>query len=42
MSDNLALPPPQLEPPEQDKAKTAPPANQSEPAESDTAEVLRV
>lgn len=42
MNDNLAPPPPQSEPPDQDKAKTAPPANRPEQAESETEEVLRV
>ena len=42
MNDNLAPPPPQTEPPEQDKAKTAPPANHSDQTESETEEVLRV
>lgn len=42
MNDNLAPPPPQSEPPEQDKTKSAPPANPSEQAESETVEVLRV
>jgi hypothetical protein len=42
MSDNLAPPPPQSDPPDQDKSKTAPPADRSDQAESETTEVLRV
>jgi hypothetical protein len=42
MNDNLAPPLPLLEPPEQDKAKTAPPANHPDQTESETSEVLRV
>lgn len=42
MNDNIAPPPPQSEPPEQDKAKTAPPAKPSDETSSEAPEVLRV
>jgi hypothetical protein len=42
MNDNPAPPPPQSEPPDLDRTKTAPPANHPEQAESETEEMLRV
>jgi hypothetical protein len=42
MNDNLAPPPPQTEPPERDKAQTAPPLNPPDPKDSDMGDVLHV
>jgi len=42
MNDDLAPPPAQSEPPNQDNAKTAPPPNRTERDEAEAADVLRV